>query len=101
MGRKPKFDKATKVKACKDYIKGIGSYESIAKSLNVDRATILDWHTKFVIHGETIFETSNTNNSHSKEFKLSVINDYISGKTSMRDAAAKYNIAHGMISNWL
>ena len=101
MGRKPKFSKEVKVQACKDYHNGQGSFKSIAGSIGAYKLAVRRWYLRYKIHGYNAFETSDKNQSYSKEFKLSVIEEYTSGKYSMPDLAAKYNITFSVVRNWI
>lgn len=101
MGRKSKFSEEAKIKACEDYEKGKGSFASIAGEIGTTKETIRIWYLKYKEYGPDVFETSNRNRSYTKEFKLSVVEEYISSKGSTIDLAIKYNIAVGMLSNWV
>ena len=101
MGRKPKHSKETKIKACKDYEKGIGSLGSIAKSIGASYSNVHQWYQVYKEHGVNGFETSNRNSSYSSDFKLSVVNDYSTGKYSISSLAGKYNIANTVVRNWI
>lgn len=101
MGRKPKFTKEVKIQACKDYESGKGSFNSIARGVGVSSFAIKEWYYAYKIHGENVFNYSNKNKSYSKEFKESLIKDYISGKYSSGELGAKHNIAISMVKKWI
>jgi transposase len=101
MGRKPKVSKEEKVQACENYLAGRGSTYSIAKELNTHHEVIRGWCLKYKIHGPDAFDVSTRNNSYSKAFKLSVIDEYLSGMISTHDLASKYNISSGTVSKWI
>jgi len=101
MGRKPKYSKEVKIKACEDYEKGHGSFESIAKSVGTVKSIMRRWYLTYKEHGPSAFETSTKNRSYSKEFKLSLIKEYTNGKFSLTYLAAKYNISVEVIRNWI
>src|SRR6056297_3194585 len=101
MGRKPKYSKDVKIKACIDYENGDNSFREIANELGSSREVVRRWYLKYKEHGTSVFETSNRNRSYSKEFKLLVIEEYTSGKHSSSDLSAKHNIATGVILNWV
>lgn len=101
MGRKPKFSKEVKIKACKDYDKGNDSFSSIAEKIRANTETVRRWYLTYKEYGPTVFETSNKNRSYSKEFKLSIIEEYTAGKYSLANLSAKHNIADGVIRNWI
>jgi len=101
MGRKPKFSKEIKVKACENYIKGNGSFKSIAMEVGCNKERLRQWYLTYTIHGPSAFDTSCQNRSYSKEFKISVIELYLQGAYSISDLSAKYKISDGMISKWI
>ena len=101
MGRKPKYSKEVKIKACKDYERGHVSFRSISKLIGTTKEVVRRWYLKYKEHGPNAFEASNKNRSYSKKFKLSVINEYTLGKYSLPDLAAKHNISTGVISGWV
>lgn len=101
MGRKSKYSKEVKIKACKDYENSNLSFRDIAKMVGTTKSVVRMWYLKYKEHGPDIFETSNKNRSYSKEFKLQVIGEYSTGNYSQPDLSAKYNISTGVISNWV
>ena len=98
---KSKYSKEVKIKACEDYEKGNGSIKDIAESIGAGLSVVYRWYLRYKEHGCGAFETSYKNRSYSKEFKLSVIEEYTSGKYSMLGLVAKYNISMGVISDWI
>lgn len=101
MGRKPKFSKEVKIKACEDYDNGKLSFDKIAKEIGAHKEAVRKWYLTYKEHGPSAFETSNKNRSYSKEFKLSVIEEYASSKYSLTDLTAKYNISTSVILGWV
>lgn len=99
MRRKAKYSKEVKIKACRDYEKGKVSFRDISKKIGTTKEVVRRWYLTYKEHGASAFEISNKNRSYSKEFKLSVIEEYISGKYSLPDLAAKYNIVAGVINS--
>ena len=100
MGGKSKFTSKQKNAACEKYIKGYGSIYSIADELSVSPETFRRWLLKYKNNGKDWFEESNSNNSYSSEFKIKDIKEYLEGKGSSSDIAAKYNITDSMIISW-
>lgn len=101
MGRKSKYSEEVKIKACKDYENGNNSFDGIAKMIGTSKSVVHRWYLTYKEHGHSAFETSSKNRSYSKELKLSIIEEYYSGKNSMVNLAAKYNISEGVIFNWI
>lgn len=104
MGRKPKYSKELKVKVCKDYLDGEKSVNQLLQELNLkisDNPTIYDWVNRYRIHGETAFDVKKHNRSYTKGFKLRVVEEYLNGSETSRSLAAKYNISHRMVNQWV
>ena len=76
MGRKPKFSKEVKIKACRDYEEGKISIKNISKTVGANEEPVRRWYLKYIELGPNVFETSSKIRSYSKEFKLSVIEEY-------------------------
>src|SRR5665648_150619 len=101
MGKKSKYSKELKVKACKDYDKGTGSFGDIAEKIGTSKQVVHMWYLKYKVHGPSALETLSKNRSYSKVFKLTVVEEYTTGKYSLTDLSAKYNIAAAMVFNWV
>jgi len=101
MGRKPKFSKEVKIKACRDYEEGKISIKNISKQIGANEETVRRWYLTYNEHGPSAFETSNKNSTYSQKFKLSVVEEYTLGKYSLADLSAKHNIATGIIRTWV
>ncbi len=101
MGRKPKVSKEIKVEICKAYDKGEGSFKSLAKSIGVDKTTVIEWFYRYKEHGEKAFDTSKKNNSYTKEFKNMIINEILGKNLSILEVSGKYNIHRTTIKEWM
>jgi len=101
MGRKPKYSKEIKNKACEDYLSGKGSFISIAKNIGSVKSIVRQWYLRYQIHGEQAFETHTRNRTYTKEFKQSIINEYLSEKYPLTDLSAKYNISYEVLRQWI
>lgn len=67
MGRKSKYSKEVKIRACEDYMKCNESFGSIAKTIGTTKGVVRCWYLKYKKHGSSVFETSNKNRSYSKK----------------------------------
>lgn len=102
MGRKSKFTKEIKIKAIKDYLNGSKSFGQIAIDLQCDKKSIIQWTKKYSQWGESIFDDKPTNSKYSKEFKIKVVLEYLSGEGSLSDLVTKYKIYDGgTLRNWI
>jgi transposase-like protein len=95
------FSREVKIEACEKYHNGNSSFISIAKEVGCGKTTLREWYFKYLQHGASAFDYSHRNNSYDKEFKLSVIESYISGNYSVEELAAAYNIASSVVKNWI
>lgn len=95
MGRKPKYTKIMKIQACIDYLSGTHSVIEIAQKLNMPKhgaSEIHEWIKKYESFGANAFEERQANKAYSKEFKLLIIQEYLSEDISLIDLSVKYDI---------
>ena len=98
MGRKAKFSKEVKIKACEKYRKGKRSFGSIAKEVGCNESILRKWYHDYINHGESIFDEKERNNSYTVEFKLKVIDEI--KKSSVFAAASKFGISIEVARKW-
>ena len=85
-----------------EYLDGIGSYRFLAERYNIGTRTLKEWVAKFRIHGIDAFITQTGNTSYSSDFKIMCVEAVLSGKGSVNDIVAKYNISSGyVLRNWI
>ena len=101
MGKRSRFSKEIKIKACKDYENGNGSFISIGEAIGATKTTVRQWYLRYIVHGSSSFEILEDNRSYSKTFKISVIEAYNSGKYSIAELAGKYNLANSLVGRWI
>ena len=95
MGRKAKYTKQQKVKACLDYLNETKSSLQIARELAMGKGgkgKVLFWVKMYSQYGESTFEERRRNKSYSKDFKEKVVQEYLTGKGSTLDLSIKYNL---------
>lgn len=98
---KIKFDLETKIQACKEYEKGHKSFGKIAKEINAGDTTVASWYLKYKEKGEDGLKLSTFNRSFSKEFKIKIVEEYLTGNYSFEQLGHKYNISHSTASKWV
>lgn len=102
---KSKFSTEQRIQACQEYISGNKSATQIANELNLGKqgkVRIRTWARIFQVQGDKAFSTGKGNGSYSRKFKIMVVNEYLSGKSSLRDLMVKYNISAMMtIQRWI
>ena len=105
MGRKAKYTYEQKLKSVEEYISGQKSAAIIAYELSMGKhgqKRILEWANRYRENGPDILRETKTNNAYSREFKIQVVEEYLSGSNSTEDLAAKYGIRSSkQIRNWV
>lgn len=105
MGRKAKYTVEQKVKACEEFLSGKKSATQIAIELELGKSggdKVRLWSKKYQVYGTSAFEDNGHNNRYSKEFKVQVVKEYLSGAGSTTDLALKYSIPESStISVWV
>ena len=91
-----------KIQVCERYLKGEGSFKSLAKEYGIGKTTIRRWVKKYQIHGKSCFCKSPGNNIYSKEFKLKCIEEVLFEGYPIDDVVAKYNISSfSVLYRWI
>lgn len=102
MGRKPKYTKEIKKQAVLDYQSGRKTLRMLSKEMDCSIGTIHRWINSYISIGEEAFNDKPNNRSYSKEFKLVVVKEYLSGKGSLNDLIKKYKIySSTTIRQWI
>ncbi|HKK89671.1 MAG TPA: helix-turn-helix domain-containing protein [Saprospiraceae bacterium] len=97
MSRKFKYSPEIKVKACEEYLSGNYSILDLCNRYDISykkgTCSIYKWLSIYMESGaKGFFYNTQKNKQYSKELKLQAVEDYLSGKGSLRDISAKYRI---------
>jgi Transposase and inactivated derivatives len=85
-----------------EYIDGQGSSYDLEAKYSVNAKTIRRWAQRYKEHGILAFERGKGNSKYTSSFKMLCVELYISGKMSMDEIVAKYNISNwGVLNNWI
>ena len=85
-----------------EYLDGKGSYSFLANKYSIGKATLIGWVAKYKFHGIAAFQPRSGNFSYSSEFKTMCVEEVISGKGSVNEIAAKYNISNrSVLRRWV
>lgn len=77
------------------------SVNSIAKKNNIDHAMLRNWIRKFDKKGVEGLERSRKNAVYNQDFKIKIVQEYLSSEISYSDLALKYNISnYSLITRW-
>lgn len=102
MGRKSKIPGLIKIKVIEKHLRGEDSLNHIAKELDVDWSGVKQWLQTYLSLGpDGLLETSK-NTVYTKEFKIMVVQDYLSSNISQMDICKKYGIkSNRQLRNWI
>lgn len=98
---KIKFDLETKIKACKEYEKGNKSFVEIGEEINAGDTTVSYWYAKYKEKGPDSLKAKTSKGSFSKEFKMNIIEEYLTGNYTYQQLGHKYDISHSTVSKWV
>ena len=85
-----------------EYLDGYGSYNFLAAKYNIGSKTLKEWVAKYKIYGIEAFAVTQGNSTYTAEYKIMCVKDVLSGKGSIDDIVAKYNISsREVLRNWI
>lgn len=85
-----------------EYIDGHGSSYDLETKYSVNAKTIRRWAQRYKEQGILTFERGKGNSKYTSSFKMLCVELYISGKMSMEEIVAKYNISNwSVLNNWI
>lgn len=90
---KSKYSPEFRAMVAQEYLDGHGSLPYLAEKYKIGSTTLAEWVAKYRLHGIEAFITQLGNDSYSSEFKRMCVEEVLSGKGSVRDVFAKYNIS--------
>ena len=104
MSRKYKYSYEEKLKICEDYFSGRRSQSEIAHSLGFNRlpGSIWRWIHAYQTNGADALLPQIKSKTYTKEFKVNIVNEYLSGKGSIEVLCLKHKISScETLRNWL
>ena len=102
MGRKSKIPGLTKIEVIEKYLKGENSLHYLASIYNVHHTTAKQWLQTYQSLGASGLLETSKNSVYTKEFKLIVVQDYLTNNISKMDICKKYGIkSKKQISDWI
>lgn len=85
-----------------EYLDGLGSYGSLSSKYKIGTQTLQQWVHKYRLYGISAFEYRQGNASYSSEFKSMCVDAVLSGKGSVDEITAKYNISsRAVLQRWI
>ena len=91
------------MKVVKEYLEGNVSYKNLAKKYSIpDKSNIRRWVNAYESQGYDGLKVSRTNNKYSLDFKLNVVNLYLTGEMSYQSLANELKINNpSTIARWV
>ena len=98
-----KYKTEFKMKVVKEYLEGNVSYKYLAKKYSIpDKSNVRRWVNAYESQGYDGLKVSRTNNNYSLDFKLNVVNLYLTGEMSYQSLANELKINNpSMIAKWV
>lgn len=98
-----KYSTEFKVKVVKEYLEGNIGYGKLAKKYNIPTLTIVrEWVNAYRSLGYEGLKVSRTKKQYSLDFKLNVVNLYLTGEMSYQSLANELKINNpALISRWV
>ena len=93
MARNEKLTDEQRIRAVKEYLKGEGSYESIAKKNGIAIITFRNYVRRAKAEGIDKLCNSRKNKKYSKATKLAAVDEYLAGKGSLTKICTTYKIS--------
>lgn len=93
-----KYAPEYKLEIVKKVLEDGKTFGDVAREYQLNKADIQKWTAAYNLHGMAGLERKN--NKYTGEFKQQVIEDMHTNKMSLRQAGAKYNLEHPVISKW-
>ena len=88
-----KYNTEFKMKVVKEYLEGNIGYKELAKKYSIpDHSTVRIWVNAYESQGYDGLKVSRTNNNYSFDFKLNVVNLYLTGEMSYQSLANELKI---------
>ena len=98
-----KYSTEFKMKLVKEYLEGNVSYKYLAKKYSIpDKSNVRRWVNAYESQGYDGLKVSRTNNNYSLDFKLNVVNLYLTGEMSYQSLANELKISNpAIITRWV
>ena len=98
-----KYKTEFKTKVVKEYLEGKISYRELAKKYSIpDNSTVRRWVNAYESQGYDGLKVSRSNNNYSLDFKLNVVDLYLTGEMSYQNLANEFKINNlSIIARWV
>lgn len=102
MPQKGKLPIEEKIKVVEEYLSGSKSIVECARRYGISEATVISWVRLYKMRGIEGLTPATQTRKYSEEIKKHAVEDYLSGRESLKDLCIKYDISgHGMLQKWI
>lgn len=102
MSKRKRLSYEQKLKACKLYESGNGSFQSISNAFNISLSGFEKMYFKYINFGPTALKMKSKNSVYTEEFKETVINEYKTNQFTYDELGLKYKIKNPtLITSWV
>lgn len=99
---KPKYEAELKLKIVEDCLSGRDNPHHVMNTRGIGKTTVMRWIARYKAEGPTAFLITEKNRRYTAELKKQVVEEYLSGKSSILELMSKYAIrAERQIRNWI
>lgn len=98
-----KYSFETKLEIVQAYLSGTCGYETLAKLYGISSHSLIEeWVAYYLLYGEEGLHRSRQKKTYSYEFKLSVVESYLTEEISYKDLALKTGVSNpSIITAWV
>ena len=98
-----KYKTEFKIKVVREYLEGNIGYKGLAKKYSIpDNSTVRRWVNAYESQGYDGLKVSRSNNNYSLDFKLNVVDLYLTGEMSYQNLANEFKINNlSIIARWV
>ena len=97
-----KYSFEFKLKLVREYFRGERGYKALGKKYGIDYSNIKRWCANYKEYGEDSLRRSRKNQKYTFEFKLHVVELYLTTETSYQDLALQFGITNPtQIARWV
>ena len=102
MSKSSKVTADDRIAAAKACTEGKMSQAEAARQLDVYRSTVRNWVARYKAGGPLALKDLESNQVYSTELKIKAVQEYLDGKGSLKDTAAKYGLrSKTQLENWI
>lgn len=102
MGRKGKFLSYEKLNAIEDYLSGKRSISQICRDMKIYNTSFYEWLQRYKLFGAEALTNVKKNKCYPETVKQQAVNDYLNGRTSLREICRQYEISsNSILRQWI